>query len=58
MGQAKDRQKRREAKKAKRKLNHKAHVKASNVEKNSSSKVKGSKPPLWKEPLAGRSLLG
>ena len=38
MGQAKDRQNRREAKKAKRKLNHKAHVKAKNVEKNSSDK--------------------
>jgi len=42
MGQAKDRQNRREAKKAKRKLNHKAHVKAKNVEKNSSGKEKGS----------------
>ena len=44
MGQAKDRQKKREAKKAKRKLNHKVHVKASNVESNSSKKTKPQVP--------------
>ena len=40
MGQVKDRQNKREAKKAKRKLNHKAHVKASNIESNKPGKVK------------------
>jgi len=46
MGQAKDRQNRREAKKAKRKLNHKVHVKAKNVESNKPDKEKGSNRPL------------
>jgi hypothetical protein len=37
MSQVKDRQNKREAKKAKRKLNHKAHVKAKNIDKNKPS---------------------
>ena len=44
MGQAKDRQNRREAKKAKRKLNHKAHVKAKNIEKNKPGEDSGFGP--------------